>query len=190
MGFLLDRFDPDWKARLETDDSATLEGLLDSAVQGMGSAKAEFTPAELVEAEALARMDVLSRADERRKAERTYIGRLGYRIELVPVDGGLRFEMFDPFSIEALGERRILHWAPVSCRKGTGSVQTLMRPCLTEVDERGRIVRLALAGIRWKPKFAAGWNAPLRMDAEGVRIELEKGRVSYRGNVIIIEVAD
>jgi hypothetical protein len=188
IGLLLDRFDPPWKERLEADDSAGLEALLASAIGGEGGRKAEFTPAELVEAEALARMAVEARAMERQRAEREFFTKLGYRIDLRPSGAALRFEMFDPFSIEALGEGRILHPALVSCRAGSGTVRTGWRPCLTEVDGQGRIVRMILTGIRRKPALRPGMNVPLSLDGEGVQIALGKGRVRFRENIVEIGI--
>jgi hypothetical protein len=188
IGLLLDRFDPAWKEHLEADDRGGLEDLLGNALMGVGGRPAEFTPAELVEAEALASMAVEARADERRRAERDFFTKLGYRIELRPAGGTVRFEMFDPFSIEALGERRILHPAGISCRAGSGNVRTAWRPCLTEVDGQGRIVRIVLTGIRGKPSLPPGWNVPLHLATEGIQIELGKGRVRFRGNIVEIGI--
>lgn len=188
IGLLLDRFDPAWKDRLEADDSAALENLLASALGGEERRRAEFTPAELIEAEALARLAVEARADERRKAERDFFTKLGYRIELRPADATFRFETFDPFSIQALGEGRILHPSGISCRTKSGAVKALWRPCLTEVDGQGRIVRMILTGIRRKPDLRPGINVPLSLDGEGVQIALGKGRVRFRENIVEIGI--
>jgi hypothetical protein len=188
MGLLLDRLDPAWKERLEADDSTGLDDLLGSALAGKERGPAKFTPAELVEAEALAMMAVEAREAERRKEEREFFTKLGYRIDLRSVGGSLHFEMFDPFSIEALGEGRILHPAQVSCRTRSGKVRALWRPCLTEVDGRGRIVRMIVTGVRDKPKLKAGWNVPLSLEGEGIQIELGSGRVRFRENIVEIGI--
>ena len=188
IGLLLDRFDPAWKERLEAEDSVGLEDLLVSALGGEEGKIAEFAPAELVEAEALARMAIEARAAERRKAEREFFTKLGYRIDVRPAGGDLRFEMFDPFSIEVLGEKRILHPAQVSCRTRSGRIHARWRPCLTEVDARGRIVRMIVTGIRRKPGLKSGWNAPLTLEGDGIRIELGKGLVRFRENIVEIGI--
>lgn len=185
---LLDRFDPAWKERLESGESAALEDLLAAALPD--GATAEFTPEDLSAAQAAAEADVAARRAARRKEERNFFAKLGYRVELRSPEGFLRFEMFDPFSFESLSEKQVLHPLWITCRTTSGFVRTLGRPCLTEVDERGRIVRITLTGIHSRPAVAEGWNVPLRWVAEGVRMEIGKARVRFLGSRVVIDVGE
>jgi len=185
---LLDRFDPAWKERLESGGPDTLDELLAAALAR--GRKAEFTPDELLTAEAAAEADIAARATERRKTERDFFSRLGYRIELRSAGGRFRFEMLDAFSFDTLSEKRIFHPLWLTCRTPSGVVRTSGRECLTEVDDLGRIDRITLTGIRYRPALTEGWNVPLRLKADSVQIELGKGRVRFQGNLILIDVGE
>ncbi len=186
IGQLLDRFDPAWKERIEVGGSDTLEEMLAAAI-GEGRQK-ELGPRFVNDTDSRASADVAVRALARRRAEKEFFTKLGYRIELRSPKGRLHFESFDPFSFEALGDGRILHPYWVVCHEGPNIVRTMGRGCLTEVDERGRIVRIVLTGIRTRPAVSAGWNVPISIQAEGLRIDLPKGWVRFQNNVLVIDV--
>src|SRR5690606_13810956 len=109
---LLDRFDPEWKASLERNDSTALDALLERALErrpATADAACAFTAAERDRASAVAAEDVatLRAALVRQRSE--FLEQPGWRLVVVAADNPLFPQGFDPLNLRLVGGGEVLH---------------------------------------------------------------------------------
>jgi hypothetical protein len=93
--------------------------------------------------------------------------------------------MIDPFSMEAVSERRMIHRRWLILKNDDGVVEVINRPCLTELNDRSQIVRLVITGMsRRKP--VVQWLENAVITQEGVTAIFKGVKVSSRGDWITI----
>ena len=181
---LLDRMDPGWKARMEAGEFAyleeELENILPSSLEPNG-----FSPDELRQIREEAGEAMRKKDEERKRLARNFQMKLGTSVEFVAKSDPLRLEMIDPFSMEAVSERRMIHRRWLILKNDDGVVEVINRPCLTELNDRSQIVRLVITGMsRRKP--VVQWLENAVITQEGVTAVFKGVKVSSRGDWITI----
>jgi hypothetical protein len=175
---LLTRFDPGWPEALESGAFAYPEQRLEALLRGRPAGCAlppdEETRFRREAAAALERKD-----RERAALVADFTSRMGTAIEIDAQESPLHVDMFDPFTVEAVGAGRMIHTQWLILKNDNGIIQVYDRPCLTEVNDRLQVVRLILTGISVRRPLALGLNRAA-LAREGIVAAFRNVRVSER----------
>ena len=183
---LLARFDPGWPEDLEAGLFAFPEQRLE-ALLGSRPVRRALTPDEesRIRSEASAALERKEREQAALAAE--FASRMGTAIEIDARDNPLHVEMFDPFTVEAVGAGRMLHSQWLMLKNENGVVRVFDRPCLSEVNDRLQVVRLVLTGISVRRPLALGLNRAA-MAREGIVAAFRNVRVAERVGRFILRL--
>ena len=177
---LLDRLDGGWKRRLEAGDFRYLEERLETILRD-GPPPRAFSSAEVWAFRDDAAAALRAKQQERENLVKELYGRMGAHVEFVAEESPLHLEMFDPFSLEAVGPRKMIHKAWLILKNGNGIIEVLDKPCLTEVNDRAQVIRLVIPGIS-KRRPLAQQSSQVVLTQDGVTAVFKRVRVSERGN--------
>ena len=177
---LLDRMDPGWKGRLEVGEFRYLEDRLETALRDGPHAKA-FSSEELLSIREEAAAALKNKEKEREKQAKDFYAMMGTYVEFVADNNPLHQEMFDPFTIEAIGAGKMIHRQWLILKNENGVIEVFNKPCLTEVDDRAQVKRLVIPGIS-KRRPLALWRDHVALTLDGITAIFKNVRVSDRGN--------
>ena len=180
MANLLDRFDGGWKKRLEAGEFRYLEERLEAVLRHRHAARA-FSPAEVQGFRDDAAVALRDKEEERKDLVKGFYSRFGGHVEFVAEESPLRPEMFDPFTLEAVAPRKMIHRTWLILKNRNGIVEVFNRPCLTEANDRGQVVRLVITGLA-KRKPLAQRPGQVVLTQDGVTAVFRGVRVSERAN--------
>ncbi len=183
---LLSRLDPGWPAALESGAFAYPEQRLDALLRGRSSGRALTADEEMnFRREAAA---ALERKEKDRAALAVdFASRMGTSIEIDARESPLHVEMFDPFTVEAVGAGRMIHTQWLILKNDNGVIQVYDRPCLTEVNDRLQVVRLILTGISVRRPLALGLDRAA-LAREGIVAAFRNLRVAERVGRYILKL--
>jgi hypothetical protein len=181
---LLDRLAPGWPAEVE---SGAVESLEDRLAQSLGNGigLADFSSEELTRRTEEARAAVRAKDEERALSLRTFEGKLGTKVIIEAGADPLRFRMFDPFTLEALGPRTMLHSQWVLLRSERGAVEVVGMPVLTELDGRGRVIRMVIPGISNRPKLGS-WKGDIAFRQDGLTASFRGAHARTQGRDTLV----
>jgi hypothetical protein len=201
--FLLDRFQPDWKALVDRDLERTTIGLLEAALARRDVTAPAFTAAEWMRFEERADGGIAALSAQRRAVREELLGRSGTRI-VVEIAGDaepLRVTRFDPINVLVLDGGEAVHasYVTLTCRGGTieltnpafvrgsfaGTV-ALTRPAGRHPLADG-IRTVTLFGVTPAPRVARP-DDRLVVEAEGVRLTLPGADVQAEGQTLRIRL--
>jgi len=174
---LLDRLDPGWKDALERGEFRYLEQRLADLLRDTPGAA--FSAAELSAARAKAVEDVAAKEKERADLVASFKTKPGTAVDFLAAGHPLHVEMFDPLAIEAIAPGVMLHFRWLLLRSDTGAAEIVNRPCLTEIDERGRVVRLLVTGLEPRAPVAE-WHGRITVAVDGLTAAFKSARVLGR----------
>lgn len=187
LAVLLDRLRPGWKEKMETGEAKYLDELLAGTLPPEPADRTCFEPAEVDACTRQAETDY--RAQEAWRAE-TRAGldtAPGWQVEVRAAARPLRLVMFDPFHMDALGEREMLHtrWLKLT---GGATLEITDRSCMTFRDESWQITTLLVAGLPEKPTMENRADG-VWLEAAGLTGEFRSARVEFldRRCLIILE---
>lgn len=179
MADLLDRFDPGWQDGVEAGRIAYLEERL-AEVLREGPRPAEFTADEEDLWTSDVRTAMARKYADRQRMLRQAGGKLGITLIIEARNRPLRFQVFDPFSLETLGPHELFHSQYMSLKNEQGVVAIVGMQVLTETDAGGRVVRLIVSGLSRRPYLRTNLK-DLRFQWDGVYISLRSVRFRARG---------
>ncbi len=200
---ILDRLQPDWKARIDGDAALTTMALLEAAVSraGAGARRASFNTAEtsVFERRAAAAIGELS---ARQSSLRTgLLGRSGPRIviEIGADREPLRVTRFDPINLLVLDAGEVAHPRYLTLTGSAGTVEVtnaaFARGAFTGLVAltvpAGRhpladgVRTVTIVGLRAAPKVERR-DGQLVVEAEGVRLTLQGAEASTAGDTLRI----
>ena len=177
---LLDRLSPRWKEAMEEGEFAYPEQKLDSVLRG-GPGPRVFSSDELrlFREQAAAALD--KKSAERGRLARAFESKMGTEIEIDARDDPLHIEMFDPFTIEAVGTGKMIHTQWLVLKNDNGVVRIYDKPCLTEINDLLQVVRLVITGISVrKPNLAALTREGIAAVFRDFRVSVKDGRYIMR----------
>jgi hypothetical protein len=199
--FLLDRFQPDWKARIDRELELSTAGLLEAAVARADVQPTAFSAAEARRFEDRAASGIAALSERQRAAREDLLGRVGPRI-VIEVTGDaepLRVARFDPINLFVLDGGEVIHpnYITFTCPSGTielanpGFARGSFAGTVALTRAAGRhpigdgVRALTIVGVRGTPRVdrSAG---KLTLEAEGVRIVLEGADVRTEGETFRI----
>jgi len=180
--FLLDRFDPSWRGKLEAK-TAGLDEMLDAALSVQTAAACAFTSAEEATARERAEKDAGRVSQDRRAQREALLGRAGWKLVLVAGAEPLWPQGFDPWNIAPLGGSELIHRRWVKLGNGGGVLEILNRESLTEGAGANPLAngirKVTLTGFATELKISKSDDS-VTIEAEGVTAKL-KGAVVERG---------
>jgi hypothetical protein len=203
MGWLLERFFPGWKERLDADPNLTMQTLLEIGLARKGGAPLAFNAAEKDAFRAAAEWAIADLARRRSALRAELEGRGGARliVETVPGAQPLQVGRFDPINLFVLGNGEVAHANFISLSGVNGSVE-LTNPDfargsfggvvgLTESSGRRPLGdgtrRLTVFGIQGQPKVERK-DGTVTIEAPGVRLSWKGAEVETEGATIRVKV--
>jgi hypothetical protein len=188
IGRLLDRFEPDWRERLEHGPTRSLDEWLTTAL-GAGE-RCHFRPAEEDSVRLLARSDVRQLAAAHERLRDSVLSAPGWRIEVVADSAApLWAERFDPWNLVSLGTGVIVHRRFLRLTKDGLAIEVLGRTALTEPAGSpplfNRVRRLVVSGLPDEP-VVLDRPGRLRVSANGLRLEGRVRSVERAGQTILL----
>ncbi len=197
LAFLLDRFNPGWKAALTTDDGQYLDAMLASAVaeESDGGATCAFTAAERTSVEQTAQRDAGAVLERRVELLRAFEARPGWRLVVQTAHGTpLLLQGFDPLNVERV-EGGLLHTRLLQLGNDGGEIRV--------VDEAGAdmesltwglgphplfngVVRVVVAGVA-QPQIESD-GSWVRIRASGLEARFDNASVTVNGTEVIVHL--
>lgn len=202
--FLLDRFDPGWKAELDRRHDADMASLLAGYLARSGVRAMQFSPGELTRFRRIARgaVDevVARRAEER--ARHLSPRRWRVVVEAEPAEP-LRVVSFDPIFVRALGRGEILHARSIHLTTSAGSIlmdnPSFARDAVaglnaltTEVSGRGLtggVRQVVFSGFSQEPVVRSSGGV-LTIEAPGFALRLSGAGLERRGRELRVGQRD
>ncbi len=203
MCLLLDRFQPDWKARIDRELDRTTADLLADAIARMDVQPASFSATEMRQFEDRASTDIAALSARQRAAREDLLARSGPRI-MVEVAGDaepLRVTRFDPINLLVLDGGEVIHpnYITFTCSNGTieltnpGFVRGSFSGTVALTRAAGRhplgdgIRALTVVGVRGTPRVDRR-DGRLTLDADSVHITLQGADVRTEGETLRISL--
>jgi hypothetical protein len=194
LALLLDRLDPHWKPRLESNEPASLDELLGAALDSVGGVASPaasgaggrgtilgFSETERAAALQRASADVDSLQARRSRARSEFLARPGWELRVV-VDGGepLWPQHFDPLNVRGLAGGEVLHSRWLQLGNSAGQVEVLDHASLTVPAGRHPLFEgvreLVVTGLASEPEVRATADS-LAVRAPGVRLAMRGARL-------------
>jgi hypothetical protein len=188
IGRLLDRFEPNWRERLEHGPTRSLDELLTAAL-GAGE-RCRFRPAEEDSVRLLARSDVRQVGVTRGRLRDSLLSAPGWRIEVVADSTApLWAERFDPWNLVSLGNGVVVHRRFLRLIKDGLEIEVLDHTALTEAAGShplfNGVRRLVVSGIPDEPVII-DQPGHMRVSADGLRLEGRVRSVERAGQTILL----
>jgi hypothetical protein len=181
IAMILDRLSPDWKNRLESNDTLYLEEIIESELQDLPCGKLAFTDIEVSQIKAEADKDFdlwqLKKAEE----IESYKKLSGYRIEINSLSDPLNIRIFEPLEMEILPDRAVFHRVIFSAANQKGNIRIFNHPCITGFDDSYRLTKLILNGIPETPEVNRE-EKKLILKHEGISLELNYAKITADGS--------
>ena len=176
---LLDRFVPGWQEEVEAGTAAYPEDILDEFLRRQAG-EAEFSADETAAWMDRVRTSLAEKDAERKRILRAMNRKDGISVVIDALRHPLRFESFEPFTIEAVAPRVLVHTQGFLLKSVNGQVHLFGAPALTETDARGRVIRILIPGVSRRIRFRPGQRA-LRFHTETLAVELKSVRIRSQG---------
>jgi hypothetical protein len=189
---LLERLQPGWKVRLDTELDLTILALLDAAVSRLGVKPAEFSAAEAAELRASAEGEVTALAERRGQLRKEVLERPGARVVIEAAAGAEPFALprFDPINLSVLDGGEVVHANFLNLSSASGTVE-LANPGFARRSFAGTVgltvpagrhplgtgIRaLTVVGIQGEPKVGRDGDT-VTVEAPGLRVTLKGASV-------------
>jgi hypothetical protein len=200
---LLDRFQSDWKDRIDREPAQTTAELLAVTIAGVDAQPAAFSASELRRFADKAASDIAALSARRREARGELLERSGPRIviEVAAEAEPLRVARFDPINLLVLDAGEMVHPNDITftCPNGTveltnpGFVRGSFAGTVALTRAAGRhpladgIRAVTVVGVRGAPRVERR-DGELTLEAEGVRITLQGADARTEGETIRISL--
>lgn len=201
--FLLDRFQPDWKGRIDSEPELTIAGLLEAAVARSGMRPAVFSPTELAVFGNTAAAEIAALSARQRNLRVEVFGRLGPRVVVEVAAGAepLRVTRFDPINLLVLGAGEIAHANYITLTSPAGTID-IRNGSFTRGSFAGTVsltrgegrhpladgIRtVTIAGLAGVPKIERRDDG-ITLEAEGLRVTLRGAEARVEGETVRIGV--
>src|SRR6185369_6768280 len=177
---LLDRFDPDWKMKIDSGTAASLDQLLTRDLPLAESAGCAFTAEEKGHARGRAGEDTAKLVSRRKEDRAAFFSRPGTRLVIEAGAHPLGLQGFDPLNVESLGGVEVLHKRLLQLSNDRGTIEVLNRDALSEGAGAHPLFEgvrtLTLSGLTAEPKVTR--------DGETVKIEAEGFTATLKGALV------
>ena len=203
MGWLLERFVPGWKDRLDADPNLSMQRLLETGLPRAGGAPPAFNAAEKAAFRAAAEWAIADLARRRSDLRAELEARTGARLVVEVAENGAPLELgrFDPINLFVLGDGRVAHANFIALSDSNGSVE-LRNPDFARGSYGGVVGltesaglrplgdgtrRLTIFGIQGQPKVERK-EGTVTIEAPGVRFNWKGAEVETQGATITVKL--
>lgn len=190
LGRLLDRFAPDWRAALESNDAQSLDQMLAAALPGNSSLQCDFTMQVRLDAANQAVADVAALVAQRAAQRQAFDAAPGWRI-VIESKAPLWPQNFDPWNVTLLDPRTVLHTRTLKLSNTAGSFEVLGYPTLTEAAGVhplfNGVKRSTIGGLTAEPKVANAGGV-LTITAPEVTVSFKGAKLSREGKAYIVRL--
>lgn len=204
--WLLDRFEPDWKACCESRPDRTTVEILEAALAARhGLQPKGFSAAETAGFQTRAAAEAADLAGRRERLRRDLLARPGARIVLEVAAGAepFRLERFDPINLFVLDAGEVAHAHFITFGSAIGTV-TLTNPAFSRGSWDGTvgltapagrhplgdgIRRLTIVGIQGVPQVDRR-DGQILLTAPGLQIELRRAGLQVDGETFRLTIPD
>ena len=200
---LLERLQPDWKVRLDTDPDLTILALLDAAVSRLEIEPVEFSAAEAAELRARAEGAATALAERRRQLRKEVLERPGARVVIAAAPGAEPFDLprFDPINLFVLDGGEVAHANFLNLSGASGTVE-MANPGFARRSFAGtvgltvpagphplgtRIRALTVVGIQGEPKIGRDGDT-VTVEAPGLKVTLKGASVRTENGTVHVVV--
>jgi hypothetical protein len=180
IAMILDMLNPDWKNRLEDNDTLYLEDILESELHDLPTGKLAFTDSEVSRIKAEAKEDFDLWQIKKAEEIESYKSLEGYKIEISSISNPLNIRIFEPLEIEVLPEGAVFHRLIFSASNEKGSIRIFNHPCITGFDESYRLVELSIYGLPEPPEVNLK-ESTLTLKKDAISLELEYSELKQEG---------
>ena len=201
--FLLDQFDPGWKARSDKEPELTIVELLGAALARRGVEPNTFSETDAAGFQTTASRDVADLAGRQQRLHGELLARPGARVIVEVADGAEPFDVkrFDPINLFVLDAGEVVQANFITLAGPSGTVE-MTNPGFARNSFAGtvgltvsagrhplgdRIRRMTIVGIQDAPRVVKGEGA-ITVVARGLRIELRGADVHTDGETTRITV--
>lgn len=187
IAFLLDRFSPDWKGRMEAGAYEYLETELESALR-VFPPKRTFSIADLVEIRQKAEDDILRQSAERTELLQRFLARPGFRVEIIAGNEPLKPLSFDEAGLVRMSDGESFHRGPLSLKSSTANLE-IRTEALTVHRGSPAVSRLLLTGFAAKPSVLRGRSGTKEIvvvKAQGLTLVCRNVKVLEKGTALTI----
>ncbi len=202
---LLDRLQAGWKTRIDAEPGLTTLALLDAAVKRTVARAATFSPAEMAGFENRA-VEAIARLTSHQRRVRSEIAEHEGPRVVIELAGGaapFRIRRFDPLNLLVLDAGEVVHPRNITLSGTAGTIE-VANPAYARGSFAGLVVltgaagphpladgirTVTLVGLRGAPRVDTA-GGRLVVEAEGVRIALERAEFKTDGDTLRIVVSD
>ena len=184
---LLDRFEPDWKVRIDSQPDLTTVDLLGAALTRRAVEPKSFSTTEAASFEARAAADVADLASRQQQLRKELLDRPGPRV-IVEVSEGVepfRVQRFDPINLLVLDAGEVVHAAFITLTGANGTVEVKnpgfarnsFAGTISLTEAAGRhplrdgIRQMTIVGVQGAPRVGRE-DGTVTLDAPGLHIVL------------------
>lgn len=194
LALLLDRFAPEWAARLEAGPTTSLDELLQAALSRDPGEPAVFSDSESEQALDRARADVETLQAKRETLRREFFAQPGWTIVIAAGNEPLWPQGFDPLNVQRLAAGEVLHTRFLKLGNAAGTLELLGRRSLTEGAGAhplfNGVRRVTIAGLAAEPALTVSeQEGTVSFDAEGVKLEFRGARLERSGRILTLTLA-
>ncbi len=187
IALLLDRLSPDWRGRLEREDTLFLDALLAGAAD-RPAATCALSQAQRDSARAWAREAAVDLAARRSALRVRITSQPGWTV-IVETDGEpLRVQQYDPWNAHAVADGELVHTRVLALSGAGGTVRVRDRDALTEAAGPHPLFtgvrRVTVAGLAEPSVLAADAVTVIR--ADGFEATLRDARIDRRPDALRI----
>ena len=200
---LLERFQPDWRVRLDAEPDLTMLALLDASLSHLKFTPVEFSAAEAAELRGRAEGAAAALAERRQQLRRELLDRPGARVVVEVAEGAEPFGLprFDPINLFVLDGGEVAHANFLTLTNASGTVE-LANPGFARRSFAGTVgltvpagrhplgtgIRvLTVVGIQGEPKIGRDGDT-VTVEAPGVRVTLKGATVRTEGGTVRVVV--
>ena len=156
IAMILDKLSPEWKWKLEKNDSLYLEDILTVVVDESPVPASVFDGAEIDTMKAAAEAD-FSEWQTRKKAEiEKFFDAPGFQIEIRSSANPLAIRLFEPLEMETLDDGGVYHRLVFMAGNERGNLRIMNHPCLTWFNNSLQVTRLMINGLKQAPEMIEG----------------------------------
>jgi len=187
IAYLLERFSPDWKGRMEAGAFEYLETELESALRSFPP-KRTFSIADLVEIRQKAEDDILRQDAERTELFQRFLARPGYRVEIIAGDEPLKPVSFDEAGLVRMSDSESFHRGPLTLKSSTANLE-IRTEALTVHRGSPAVSRLLLTGFAAKPSVLRGRSGTKEIvvvKSQGLTLVCRNVKVFEKGTALTI----
>jgi hypothetical protein len=189
---LLDRYSPNWRATLESNDSTALDVLLADALSATPHGSCGFSGPERTKFRGESAADVSSLVTRREQARREFIEKEGWSLLIVSATSPLFPQGFDPLNVQVVTSGEVLHTRFLKLGNDAGSIQVLGRASLTDAAGAhplfNGVKQLTVTGLSSTPEVRVSGDT-VTINTDGVTGQFRRASVNRDGRKVVVTLS-